>query len=99
LELSRILNDAQKVAAEFGLRVAELDRTLHTATLRIYVEADIYFQIYANEEKDKLNLALIFHHERIYGHDKEGGRYHMHPFENPEAISSQIWKNLYGILC
>jgi len=44
---------------------------------------EVFVRIYANETKEKLNMALVVAGERVYGIDKEGGFYHEHPFENP----------------
>lgn len=42
------------------------------------------YKYYGNDEKEKLNLALVFKKRRLYGYDSEGGKYHCHPFNNPE---------------
>lgn len=83
MRLSDIKEQAFKVAQEFGFIIFEIDRTAHTINLRILVDQEIFIQIYANTKKEKLNIALILHGDRIYGHDKEGGTYHLHPFHNP----------------
>jgi hypothetical protein len=48
------------------------------------IDRDIFVQIYANDSKDKLNLAFVQNNQRIYGVDSEGGVLHEHPFDNPE---------------
>jgi len=42
---------------------------------------EVFVQIYANETKEKLNIALVVAGERVYGIDKEGGFYHEHPWD------------------
>lgn len=49
-----------------------LDKTDATLKVRIYIERELYIQLYANAEKRKLNLALVHHNQRIYGEDSEG---------------------------
>ena len=83
MRLSDIKEQAFAIAREFGFIVFEIDRTAHTINLRIIVDQDIFIQIYANARKVKLNLALTLYGDRIYGHDKEGGTYHLHPFDTP----------------
>jgi len=84
LKLSEVKDQAFSIAQEFGFLVFEIDRTAHTINLRIIIDQEIFVQIYANTKKDKLNLALILRGNRIYGYDKEGGTYHLHPFHNPD---------------
>jgi len=83
--LDEILKETLSAAQEFNLRTHFVDRTKNTINLRIVINMEIFIQIYANEKKDKLNCALLFHDHRIYGHDKEGGEYHLHPFDNPDS--------------
>jgi len=84
LKLSEISKISRNVAVEFGLPLIEIDTTNHTLNVRLIVDHNIFITIYANDIKDKLNLALIFYGQRLFGHDKEGGRYHVHPFQNPD---------------
>lgn len=84
MTLSEIKRQAVNVAEEFNFTIFEVDRTAHTLNLRLIIDYDLFVQIYANTKKDKLNLAVILSGNRIYGHDKEGGLYHLHPFTNPD---------------
>lgn len=71
------------IAERYGLKLLELDRTDITLIARIGFSLEVFMQIYVNEAKEKLNMALVVAGERMYGVDKEGGFYHKHPFENP----------------
>jgi len=61
-----------------------VDVTESTVKIKIYVQKDLYVQLYSNLSKVKLNLTLIHGNKRIYGEDSEGGIRHIHPFENPD---------------
>jgi hypothetical protein len=84
VNLEDTFQQATEVAREFNLNLVELDRTNNTLSLRLYIDKELFFHIYTNEAKGKLSLALIFKGERLYGHDAEGGQYHLHPFGDPD---------------
>lgn len=84
MNLDDVFKQASEIALEFSLSLVELHRTMNTLNLRLYIDIELYFHIYANQAKSKLNLALIFKGERLYGHDAEGGEYHLHPFGEPD---------------
>jgi len=85
LNIDSIINEAQSVASEFGLRLRVVDITDNIVDLRLYIDVELFIQVYANQLKDKLNLNLIFKNRRLCGHDSEGGRRHIHPIDEPES--------------
>lgn len=85
MDINSILSDAQAIASEFRLRLRIIDLTNNAISLRLYFDAELFVQIYANQLKDKLNLNLVFKDKRLFGADAEGNRYHIHPDDNPEA--------------
>ena len=85
MNIDSIINEAQSVASEFGLRLRVVDITDNIVDLRLYIDAELFIQVYANQLKDKLNLNLIFKNRRLCGHDSEGGRTHIHPIDEPES--------------
>ena len=48
------------------------------------ISSDLYIQIYENIRKPKKSYALIFNEKRIFGKDFVFGKWHRHPFENPD---------------
>jgi len=84
LKINRIIKEASNVADNYNLQFVELDRTDNIVSLNLLIDNDISIQIYGNAKKDKLNLALVFKKKRLYGYDAEGGKYHCHPFDNPD---------------
>ncbi len=85
MELNKIVEEANDVADKYNLKLIEIDRTDNIISLKLLIYNDLFIQIYGNAEKDKLNLALVFKQRRLYGYDSEGGKYHCHPFDNPEG--------------
>jgi len=82
-KIEEVIQAIKDVTDRYGLKLLDLDHTDITLISRIGFSNDIFMQIYANETKEKLNIALVVGGERMYGVDKEGGFYHEHPFENP----------------
>ncbi|MCE5195363.1 MAG: hypothetical protein LLF28_07965 [Nitrospiraceae bacterium] len=83
IKIEKIIHDIKDITDRYGLKLLEIDHTDITLIARIGFSSEIFMQIYANERKEKLNIALVVAGERIYGIDKEGGFYHEHPFKNP----------------
>ncbi len=81
--IEEVIQAIKDITDRYGLKLLDLDHTDITIISRIGFSNDIFIQIYANETKEKLNMALVVAGERVYGVDKEGGFYHEHPFENP----------------
>ncbi|MFH1563612.1 MAG: hypothetical protein ABIF11_09420 [Nitrospirota bacterium] len=84
MKIDRIIEEAKDVTGKYNLHFVEIDRTENIISLKLLIDNEIFIQIYGNIEKNKLNLALVFKKRRLYGCDSEGGKYHCHPFDNPE---------------
>ena len=85
MNIDSIISETQSVALPFGLRLRIMDITDNIVDLRLYLDLELFIQIYANQLKDKLNLNLIFKNKRLWGYDSEGGRTHIHPIDEPES--------------
>lgn len=84
MEINRVIEEANELADKYNLKLVEVDRTDNIVSLKLLIDNELFIQIYGNAEKEKLNLALIFKKRRLYGYDSEGGKYHCHPFNDPE---------------
>lgn len=84
MEAKKIVEEASEVAAKYNLKLIEIDRTDNIICLKLLIDNEFFIQIYGNTEKDKLNLTLVFKKSRLYGYDSESGKYHYHPFNNPD---------------
>lgn len=83
IEVEKVAQAINDIIDKYGLKLLDIDHTDITLIARIGFSREIFIQIYANEIKEKLNMALVVVGDRVYGIDKEGGFYHEHPFENP----------------
>jgi len=64
--------------------VEETERTDHTLSLRLYIRSDLFVQVFWGELSGSLYFALIENARRIFGIDRVGGAWHLHPYQNPE---------------
>lgn len=85
MSIETLVTEAFSVASEFGLRYKIIDMTENTANLRLYIDNELFIHVYMNQKKSKVNLHLVFKGRRFYGADAEGGKYHVHPFDDPES--------------
>ncbi|MEW6379554.1 MAG: hypothetical protein AB1611_08085 [bacterium] len=84
MKINNIIKEAGDVADKNDFYLIERDRTDNIINLNLVIDNGLFIQIYANAQKDKVNLALIFKNRRLYGFDSEGGKYHCHPFDAPD---------------
>jgi hypothetical protein len=99
VNLDAVLAEAHAVARAKSLHLVEVDRTAYAVKLRLSIDREIFIQIYAYETSDKLNLALIMRGNRIYGFDREGGSYHLHPFSDTrQHIPAHSAKSITGFV-
>jgi hypothetical protein len=75
------------VASRFSFveRVVTLDKTANTIKLRLHITTECFVQIYTNVQKELVNYVLILDRSRIYGRNCDGGTWHRHPYEDPDA--------------
>ncbi|MBI5746299.1 MAG: hypothetical protein HZA13_04790 [Nitrospirae bacterium] len=85
MEISGIIEEAKDVAGKYNLELVEIDRTDNIISLKLLIDHELFIQIYGNTGRNKLNLALVFKNKRLYGYDFEGGKYHCHPFDDPDG--------------
>lgn len=85
MNIDAIITEAHSVASEFGLEAKIIDQSDNIVDLRLYIDKELFIQVYANQLKDKLNMNVIFKNRRLCGHDSEGGSPHIHPIDEPES--------------
>ena len=52
--------------------------------IRVPITENIYIQLYYNQESKTKNYVLVEWNRRLFGRDSVGGKWHKHPFENPD---------------
>jgi hypothetical protein len=60
--------------------VEELSRTDQTLVVRLNIQPGAFVNAYLSERSDTLSFALIKDEQRIFGIDREGDTWHMHPY-------------------
>ena len=69
----------------FIRQIKEVDRTDHALKVRLIIDANLLVQIYTNFKTRTTAYALVLGDERIYGRDCQSGRWHRHPFGDPQS--------------
>ncbi len=64
-KIEEVIQAIKDVTGRYGLKLLYLDHTDITLISRIGFSNDIFIQIYANETKEKLNMALVVAGERM----------------------------------
>jgi len=80
-----LLSEAQKALEKvwFVQSVVTVERTDFTLSLRLTIGPDLFVQAFLGELTGALYFALIERGQRIFGIDRESGRWHEHPYEAP----------------
>ena len=68
----------------FVSSLEEIERTDFTLSFRLIIRDDLFVQVFSGEKSKNLYIALIEGSRRIYGVDREGDQWHIHPFENAD---------------
>ena len=68
----------------FAQSLEEIERTDFTVTLRLHIRPALFVQAFLGECSGSLYLALIEGGRRVFGIDREGGEWHLHPYDAPD---------------
>ena len=68
----------------FVQSLEEIGRTDLTLSLRLHIRPALFVQAFLGELSGSLYLALIEGGRRIFGIDREGGEWHLHPYNAPD---------------
>lgn len=72
----------------FVQSLEEIERTDLTLSLRLYVRPELFVQAFLGERSGSLYFALIEGGRRIFGIDREGDEWHLHPYDTPDQHES-----------
>jgi hypothetical protein len=64
---------------------SEIEQTDKAIRLRLFINEALFVQVFLSVITGRFSLALIQSRERLYGRDREGGAWHLHPFEAPKS--------------
>lgn len=68
----------------FVQSLEETERTDLTLSLRFYIRPSLFVQAFLGQCSGSLYLALIEGERRVFGIDREGGEWHLHPYDAPD---------------
>jgi len=60
-----------------------VERTDSTISLRLYIQQDLFIQVFHGEVTGSLYFALLEGSQRIFGIDRDSGEWHLHPYDAP----------------
>jgi len=77
--------EAQEALARvwFVQSLEEIERTDLTLSLRLHIRPALFVQAFLGESSGSVYFALIEGGRRIFGIDREGGEWHLHPYDAP----------------
>ena len=80
-----LFREAQEALEQvwFVQSLVEIEHTDFTLSLRLSIRSDLFVQLFWGKWSDSLYFALIEGDRRIFGIDREGGEWHMHPYDHP----------------
>ncbi len=81
-----LLQEAQEAFERvwFIQTVQDIEHTDRTLSFRLYVRADVFVHVFYGQLSESLYFSLIEHGRRIFGIDREGNNWHLHPYATPE---------------
>lgn len=72
------------ISRSYIVRLEIMDQSVHMLKARLFINPDLFIQVYRNEMFDTTNYALVYNSQRIYARDQLGGKWHRHNLSNPK---------------
>jgi hypothetical protein len=83
--LGEFISSLEKAAEKYALDLQILAETHNSVKARLTINESISVQCYFNQKSATTNFVMIGWSRRLYGRDSVGGRWHRHPFEDPDS--------------
>ena len=84
MNLNEFIKCVESASAEYSLKVGILARTGNAIKMRLEISPTIFVQFYHHQKSNTYNYVLVGWNRRLYGRDSVGGKWHRHPFHNPQ---------------
>ena len=68
----------------------ETERTDITLSLRLTIRHGLFVQLFVGAKSGSIYMALIEGGQRLFGIDREGGMWHMHPYHAVEKHEPMV---------
>ncbi len=82
--IDEFIKEVEESAKNFSLKIEVVAKTKNAVKIKVQITENIYLQFYYNSLSGTKNYVLIGWNRRLFGRDCIGGRWHLHPFENPD---------------
>lgn len=66
------------------IRLEIMDQSVNMLKARLFINPDLFVQVYRNDKFNSTNYALIYNRQRIYARDQLGDKWHRHDIFDPE---------------
>lgn len=85
MRISDRIREIENAARQYAFvrQVVKVDETYYSVKYRLYIEPDLFVQLYFNERSGTVGLVLIHRGQRIYGRDSQAGCWHRHSVDDP----------------
>jgi len=79
------VHEIEETARRFAFirQTIKVDETHYSVKYRLYIEPDLFVQLYFNERSGTVGMTLVYHGQRLYGRDCETSNWHRHPVGEP----------------
>ena len=84
MNLTDFIEAVEIAASKYMITPRILVKTDNAIKARIEISDNIYVQFYYHQISGTSNYVLVGWDRRLYGRDSVGGKWHRHPFENPQ---------------
>lgn len=84
MNLSDFIEALELAASKYMITPRIMVKTDNAIKARVEISDDIYVQFYYHQITETSNFVLVGWNRRLYGRDSVGGKWHRHPFEDPQ---------------
>ena len=84
MTIDEFIKEVESIANYYSLKVEILAKTNNAVKIKVPITENIYIQLYYNQKSGTKNYVLVGWNRRLFGRDCIGGKWHKHPFEDPE---------------
>ncbi|MBI5399256.1 hypothetical protein HZB07_01375 [Candidatus Saganbacteria bacterium] len=107
MDVNRFKKELFKLSREirFIKRVFVVDETVSTLKIKLVINRLCFIQVYVNFSRKIKSYTLVFNGQRLFGVDCDDGRWHEHPWNNPdehkfirEQSIREVMFDIYNVL-
>ena len=84
MNLSAFIEALELAASKYMITPRIMVKTDNAIKARVEISDNLYVQFYYHQITRTSNFVPVGWNRRLYGRDSIGGKWHRHPFENPQ---------------